>query len=70
MATDLQQLHIAAIRGRAAELASALKAAHEAGVPPGIVIPQLVLVFREVFGGDASPEAMGRLAEIMAAGDG
>lgn len=42
--------HIAAVKRDAALLAESLRAASDAGVSHALILPQLVLVFREKFG--------------------
>lgn len=44
------QEHLAAVKRDAAQLAETLRDASDAGVSPALVLPQLVLVFREAFG--------------------
>lgn len=45
-----QAEHVAAIRATATQLAEQLRGATDAGVSHAVILPQLVLVFREVFG--------------------
>lgn len=45
-----QQALVADIRAKATDLAEALRLATDRGVSHAIVLPQLVLVFRQVFG--------------------
>jgi hypothetical protein len=45
-----QDEHLAEIRARCAELAVALREASDAGVSHALIIPQLMLVFRDAFG--------------------
>lgn len=44
------QQHLAAVKDAGERLAVALREASDAGVPHGLILPQLVLVFREAFG--------------------
>ena len=44
------QEHVEQVKQDAARLAETLKAASDAGVSHALILPQLVLVFREVFG--------------------
>lgn len=51
MAVELtQQDHIAAVRANAKMLALSLREATDAGVSHAVILPQLVLAFREEFG--------------------
>lgn len=45
-----QAEHVALVQSSARELAGRLRDATDAGVSHAIILPQLVLVFREVFG--------------------
>ena len=47
---DCTQRHLDLIRSRTQALADCLREATEAGVPHALILPQLVLVFREAFG--------------------
>lgn len=44
------QQHLDGVKLHATALAEALRDASDAGVPHGLIIPQLVLVFRQAFG--------------------
>lgn len=50
MSERTQQEWIDEVRDDATRLAGTLKAASDAGVSHALILPQLVLVFREVFG--------------------
>ena len=50
-ATELtQQQHLDLVKARAGGLAEALRDASDAGVSHALILPALVLVFREAFG--------------------
>lgn len=44
------QDHLAHVEAKARQLADALSAASDAGVSPALIMPRLMLVFREAFG--------------------
>lgn len=51
MSNELTQAdRISRIRDRATDLASELRDATDAGVSHAVILPQLLIVFREVFG--------------------
>lgn len=49
LALSVQQ-HLAKVSADATRLAETLRDASDAGVPHALILPQLVLVFREAFG--------------------
>lgn len=53
--------HVDRIDGAARELAGYLRTATDEGVSPALILPRLVLVFREVFG-SMPPEVAGMVA--------
>lgn len=50
LSAQAQAEHVEQIRAAAVALAELLRAATDAGVSHAIILPQLVLVFRQVFG--------------------
>jgi hypothetical protein len=45
-----EQEHLELVTARASELAAALRDASDAGVSHALILPQLMIVFRETFG--------------------
>lgn len=50
MGADAQREHLERVKRDADTLARTMLAAQEAGVPHTLILPQLLLVFRNVFG--------------------
>ena len=57
------QRHLDDVRRHATLLAGSLKDASEAGIPPGIIVPQLVVVFRQMFG-EMPPQLVQQLSAL------
>jgi hypothetical protein len=51
--------HLAQVKADADRLAATLVAASDAGVSQALLIPQLVLAFREAFGSEIPPGILG-----------
>lgn len=64
MIDEQTQRHLDDVKAKASALAVALRDASDAGVPHGLVLPQLVLVFREAFG-EMPPNVMQLLAGMQ-----
>jgi len=56
--------HLDDVREKASALAVALRDASDAGVPHGLILPQLVLVFKEAFG-EMPANVAQQLAELQ-----
>lgn len=61
---DEIQRNLDAVRDAATTLAETLRDASDAGVPHGLILPQLVLVFKEAFG-DMPPNVAQQLAGMQ-----
>jgi hypothetical protein len=60
---DCAQRYIELIRREAASLAETLRNASDAGVSHALILPQLILVFREAFG-EMPPNMMQALTQV------
>jgi hypothetical protein len=58
------QQHLDDVRTHATALAEALRDASDAGVPHGLILPQLVQVFRTAFG-EMPPNLMQQLGGLV-----
>jgi hypothetical protein len=63
-ALEQQQL-VADVRAAAGDLAEKLRHATDRGVSHAIILPQLVLVFRETFGGDFQMPDLAQLGQLV-----
>lgn len=60
---DCTMRYIERVRREAASLAETLRDASDAGVSHALILPQLILVFREAFG-EMPPNMMQALAQV------